>query len=209
MKTMFEHLEEIRSRPKPFELDTAEDLWTDPHVSAQMLKCHLAGDNDAASRNTAFIDRSVDWICECFEIEPGNRIADFGCGPGLYTTRLAKRRADVTGIDFSERSIHHAEETATREHLSIRYVHKNYLEFEPEDRFKLCVMIYCDFCALNPEQRGRLLRTFHRTLAPGGPLFFDVQSLAYFDAVHESSSYDVNGQGGFWSPDPYHCFRNT
>jgi len=206
---MFEHLEEIQSRPKPFEFYTAEDLWTDPLVSDQMLKCHLAGDNDSASRNTAFADRSIDWICERFGIEPGDKVADFGCGPGLYATRLAQRGPDVTGIDFSERSIHHAEEAAAHEQLPIQYVHQNYLEFEPEDQFKLCIMIYCDFCALSPEQRGRLLRTFHRTLAPGGSLLFDVMSLAYFDAAHERSSYDVSDQGGFWSPNPHHCFRNT
>ncbi len=44
-------------------------------------------------------------------------IADFGCGPGLYATRLAQRQATVTGIDFSKRSIQYAQEVATREGL--------------------------------------------------------------------------------------------
>ena len=40
-----------------------------------------------------------------FCIAESTRIADFGCGPGLYTTRLARKQAQVTGVDFSKRSI--------------------------------------------------------------------------------------------------------
>jgi hypothetical protein len=34
---MFEELEKISSRPRPFEFYTASDLWTDEHTSEQML----------------------------------------------------------------------------------------------------------------------------------------------------------------------------
>ena len=78
---MFETLEKINARPKPFEFYTAEELWTDEHTSAQMLSYHLNGDVDVSSRRTAFIDRSVDWIVSHFNIGKGSQVADFGCGP--------------------------------------------------------------------------------------------------------------------------------
>src|SRR5512136_371658 len=99
---MFVELEKINARPEPFEFYTARDLWTDEHTSKQMLAFHLDDGIDASSRNIDFIDRSVAWITSRFNIGAGTKIADFGCGPGLYTTRLAKRQADVTGIDFSK-----------------------------------------------------------------------------------------------------------
>ena len=34
---MFDQLEEIYSRPKPFEFYTASDLWTDEYTSKLML----------------------------------------------------------------------------------------------------------------------------------------------------------------------------
>jgi hypothetical protein len=34
---LFEELENINTRPKPFEVYTASDLWTDEHTSNQML----------------------------------------------------------------------------------------------------------------------------------------------------------------------------
>ena len=57
---MFEELEKINTRPKPFEFDTVSELWTDEHTSNQMLSFHLNEEIDVSSRNAAFIDRSVE-----------------------------------------------------------------------------------------------------------------------------------------------------
>ena len=102
-EAMFQELERISSRPKPFEFYTASDLWADEHTSEKMLAYHLNEEIDVSSRNGGFINRSVDWITSHFNVGAGTKIADFGCGPGLYATRLAQRNADVTGIDFSTR----------------------------------------------------------------------------------------------------------
>ena len=102
---MFEELERINERPEPFQFYTASDLWTDEHRSKQMLSFHLNEAVDVSSRNAEFINRSVKWIVSEFNIGRDSNIADFGCGPGLYATRLAKSGANVTGIDFSKRSI--------------------------------------------------------------------------------------------------------
>lgn len=206
---MFEELEKINTRPKPFEYYTASDLWTDEHTSKQMLSCHLNDEIDLSSRNAAFIDRSVEWIAAHFNIGEGIKIADFGCGPGLYTTRLAKNQAEVTGIDFSTRSIQYAKEVASRENLSIRYVNQNYLEFETNDRFDLILMIFCDFCALSPAQRRKMLSKFHTFLKPGGSVLFDVLSIRTFEHLEEQAVYEENLLDGFWSPNKYYEFLNT
>jgi 2-polyprenyl-3-methyl-5-hydroxy-6-metoxy-1,4-benzoquinol methylase len=161
---VFKELEQINKRPKPFEFYTADDLWTDEHTSAQMLACHLNETIDASSRNASFIHRSVEWIACRFEIDRGAKIADFGCGPGLYTNKLAKRGANVTGIDFSKRSIEYAKSAAAGDQLDINYILQNYLEFETEDRFDLILMIMCDFCVLSPAQRRVILSKFHKLL---------------------------------------------
>ena len=206
---MFEVLEKINTRPKPFEFYTAIDLWTDDHSSKQMLVFHLDEEIDAASRNTVFIDRSVDWIASSFNVGLGTKIADFGCGPGLYATRLAQRRAEVTGIDFSKRSIHYAQEIATNEGLSIHYVNQNYLEFETDDRFHLILMIMCDFCALSPARRKKMLSKFHTFLETGGSVLLDVYSLTAFNHREETAMYETNLLNSFWSQNKYYGFLNT
>ena len=57
---VFTQLEKINIRPEPFEFSTVAELWTDEHISKQMLTCHLNGENDLASRNITFIDKSVE-----------------------------------------------------------------------------------------------------------------------------------------------------
>ncbi len=206
---MFKELESINERPKPFQFYTASDLWTDKHTSKQMLSFHLNEAIDVSSRNAEFITRSVEWIATKFNIGRGYKIADFGCGPGLYAARLAKRGANVTGIDFSGSSIEYAKDIAAREQLNITYVNQNYLEFVTEDQFDLVLMIMCDFCALSPTQRKRLLRKFHEILKPKGSVLLDVYSLSAFEQKEEVTTYEVNQLNGFWSPNKYYGFLNT
>ena len=206
---MFEELEKFNQRPEPFQYYTASDLWTDEHTSKQMLSYHLNEDVDVSSRNAEFIKRSVEWIVAQFNIGNETRIADFGCGPGLYATALAKHGANVTGIDFSKRSIDYAKEVAAREQLNINYLNQNYLEFDAEEQFDLVVMIMCDFCVLSPTQRKMLLNKFHSMLKPGGSVLLDVNSLSAFEQREESATYELNQLNGFWSPNKYYGFVNT
>ncbi len=206
---MFEELKKINARPKPFEFYTASDLWTDEYISEQMLSYHLNEDVDLSSRNVKFIDRSVEWIADHFNVDAETKIADFGCGPGLYTTRLAQRKANVVGIDFSKRSIQYAQDVANRDGLSVQYVNQNYLEFETDNRFHLILMIMCDFCALSPSQRNKMLSKFHTMLETGGSVLLDAYSLTAFEQREEASMYEANQLNGFWSPDEYYGFLDT
>jgi SAM-dependent methyltransferase len=206
---LFELLVEVNRRPEPFGEYTARELWTAPHTSERMLAYHLDETGDAASRNSKFLDRSTDWIVSHFGLTPGARVADFGCGPGLYTQRLARAGLDVTGIDFSDNSLRYARETASCEGLDIDYVHADYLDFWTDQRFDLIMMIMCDFCALSVVQRAVLLRKFRSLLAGGGMMLLDVYSPRMFDEREETATYAPDLMDGFWSPQEYFGFLNT
>lgn len=107
---MFKELKEFNTRPAPFQFYTADELWANEHTAKQMLEYHLNETIDVSSRNKDFIERSVEWIVSHFGIDKNTEIADFGCGPGLYTTRLAEQNAIATGIDFSENSPKYAKQ---------------------------------------------------------------------------------------------------
>ncbi|MCB8976437.1 MAG: class I SAM-dependent methyltransferase [Ardenticatenaceae bacterium] len=205
---MYEQLKRINERPLPFSIYTADTLWTDPYIAQQMLKTHLDQSTDLASRRLSFIEASVRWLQQRFEIGPGTRIADFGCGPGLYATRLAQLGADVTGIDFSANSLQYARETAVSQNLTIDYIHTNYLEFQSDKRFDLILLIYCDFCALSPAQRQQLLGIFRQYLADGGAIMLDAHSLVEYDKFEEGASYGRNQAGNFWTDEDYFSFIN-
>jgi len=205
---MFDQLVKINIKPKAFEFYTAEELWTNEYTAQQMLSYHLNSEIEAASRNFNFIDRSVNWIVGKFQLTANSKIIDFGCGPGLYTSRFAKKGIDVTGVDFSKNSLEYARNYAEENGLKINYVQQNYLEFESDEKFDLITMIMCDFCALNPEQREKLLKIFKSILKPEGAILLDVYSEKAFVEKEESASYELNQLYKFWSPQDYYGFVN-
>ncbi len=206
---MFEKLDKINRRPKPFEVYTAEQLWNDKYISKKMLECHLNENIDPASRKNSFLKKSADWIISRFNIGSDTKICDFGCGPGLYTTRFAEKEAEVTGIDFSETSIQYAKKIAKQKNLKIDYVLNNYLNFSSSTKFDLITLIYDDFCPLSPSQRKSLLKKFHNLLEEDGAILLDVLSLNFFYETTKKSSFEFVPENGFWSPNPYYLFSNT
>jgi SAM-dependent methyltransferase len=203
---MYSTFVEHTRRPPLFSVYTGEELWTDPHLARQMLAFHLDPDQDLASRNHAFIRRSVAWLNERFDLGRGKRVLDLGCGPGLYANALAQLGASVTGIDFSQSSLAYARSETDARGLEVTYHHGNYLDIELPATFDLILLIFGDFCPLGPNQRRSLLDRVKEWLNPGGRFVFDVSSSALFESVEESSSYEEAPNGGFWSPNPHFVF---
>ena len=207
--SLFSILELANEKPAAFSIYTAKELWTDEHTSRQMLAFHLNGELDVSSRRTSFIDDSVRWMTDHFDLSPNSRIIDFGCGPGLYTSRFARLGAKVCGVDFSALSIDYARESAERNKLDISYTEADYLEYQPEGEFDLIAMIMCDYCALSPEQRAALLCKYRELLSDGGHIVLDVYSLSAFEDKMEESFYEKNQLNGFWSAEPYYGFVSS
>lgn len=206
---MFAELLEINRRPRPFEHYTAPELWTDEHTSGKMLDYHLDGSVDVASRNFDFIDRSAEWMLRHLCLAAGSELLDLGCGPGLYTSRFAKKGMRVTGVDFSGRSIDYARRAAREGGYDADYACANYLEYESTKKFDLITMIMCDYCALSPGQRRTMLARSRKMLKPGASVVLDVCSLNFYDAKEEVSAYAFNQMDNFWSENDYYSFLNT
>ena len=207
--SLFSLLESANEKPAVFSVYTAKELWTDEHTSEQMLAYHLNGEIDVSSRRASFIDDSVRWMTSHFDLSASSRVIDFGCGPGLYTSRFAESGAEVFGVDFSSRSIRYGCEYADQNNLEICYTEADYLEYQPEGKFDLITMIMCDFCALSPEQRASLLVKYKGLLSERGHIVLDVYSLNAFADKAEESFYEKNQLNGFWSADPYYGFVSS
>ena len=172
---ILQQLIQLQNKPAPF--TPGEVLfWDDPHISSQMLEAHLNPEIDAASRRPETIDRSIRWLIARLDLQPGDSILDLGCGPGLYASRFARAGLQVTGVDYSRRSIEYAVKHANENKLDIHYRYQNYLELQDENQYQAAFLIYGDFCTINPEQRFRLLRNVHYALKPGGIFVLDVST---------------------------------
>ena len=206
---LYETLERIGQKPEVYSRHTVSALWSSPDISEMMLSYHLDTDVDLASRRVEFVERSFDWMTRKFELNESSRVIDLGCGPGLYANRLARRGAKVTGVDISPRSIEYAREQAAKDGLEIDYRLGDYLETDLGSDYDLVTMIMCDYCAISPGQRVRLLRRVGDLLAPGGAFLFDVYSEAYYETWDEHVAFGERMMDGFWSAKPYFGFLHT
>ncbi len=206
---MYTTMKSINSRPELFSFYTVDELWNDDYTAQRMLDLHLTADNDISSRKVNFITESVSWIIRYFSLGSESSVCDFGCGPGYYTTALARSGARVTGIDISANSLEYARKLAAQEKLDIDYRCQNYLDFSTENTYDLATLIMCDYCALSTQQRRKLLAIFRDILKPSGAILLDVYSLEAFRMVEEKALYEVNLLDGFWSADDYYGFLNT
>lgn len=197
---MFTQLNAYLKRPALYER-TPEPFWIDPHIARQMLAAHIDPNTGAASRKPEFIRRCADWVASL--LPEGAALLDIGCGPGLYAKQFSQRGLRVTGLDFSESSIAYA-----REHdPHSEYIVRDYLTMEFEDAFDMITLIYCDYGALIPDERRDLLRRVHKALRPGGLFLLDVFTPLRGQGKRDGTSWDVNPNGGFWSPNPHLCLN--
>jgi SAM-dependent methyltransferase len=203
---MLNKLENHLKRPALYCVSTSK-FWDDEHISKGMLEAHLNPTWDAASRNHAFIDESVKWICEIAPASTNNKLLDLGCGPGLYTERLYQKGYSVTGIDFSKRSLEYAQQAAKKNNCSINYIYKNYLEIDYNNFFDIIIMIYCDFGALSSAHREIILKKVYQAMTLGGKFIFDVFTPNQYDNKKESNTWSYCSKSGFWKAVPYLCLQ--
>jgi SAM-dependent methyltransferase len=177
-------------------------MWTDPHISRQLLEVHLNEHIDLASRKPETIERTIDWILSRAGEGP-LQILDLGCGPGLYSQRLAQKGHKVTGVDFSKNSIEYAKQQAWEESLDITYLNEDYTQLDlPENSFDLVMLVFTDFGPLSPEAREKLLGVVKKVLKPGGRFIFDVLNDSDIPAKLSPKSWEFT-DGGFWKDQPY------
>jgi len=201
MKDIIAQLTELQHKPEPF--TPGEPLfWDDPHISSQMLQVHLDPNIEAASRRPETIDRSVVWLIDTLSLKSGDSVLDLGCGPGLYASRLAQAGMQITGVDYSRRSIAYAGGYASTNHLDITYRYENYLDLHDENQYDAALLIYGDFCPLGPEQRSKLLQNVYRALKPHGKFVLDVTTREHRRKNGNQNSWQAL-ETGFWKPGPH------
>jgi SAM-dependent methyltransferase len=199
---MYDLLHDFSVRPMPFSRYTTKTLWTRPHLAEQMLFYHLNQETDLASRRFETIDRVVEWLDGQLELT-NKSLCDLGCGPGLYTQRIASRGALVTGVDFSTYTLDYAKQESEKNGQDIRYLNADYLCDELPQGFDVVTLIYCDLCVLSPRQRSLLLKRMHHMLNPGGKIVIDVAGLGSFAQKRDETSLENRLMGGFWAAGEY------
>lgn len=117
----------------------------------------------------AFIDEVETRLAfSMFEVEEGRSILDAGAGTGNFSLKLARKGADVTGIDISEDMLKLAEEKTGAEGYSIPFLKRDIFEtgFEDESFDAVFSMAAFEFI----EEHERAVEELYRLVKPGGSL---------------------------------------
>lgn len=183
-------------------------FWDDVHISKYMLEAHLTPEVESASRKLSFIKESVNWISDICILKEEKKILDLGCGAGIYSELFYKASFNVTGIDFSKRSIEYATKNALEKNMQINYLYQNYLDMNYESVYDIVVLIYCDFGVMSPSNRQLLLVNIRKALKEDGILILDGFTSRHLDNFSEKKSVNYY-DSGFWSEEPHICIQSN
>ena len=199
-------LYKIYERPeRPTPWATGGNLpWNDPDFSRRMLREHLDESHGAASRVSAERARQIDWLWEKLALEPGRRLLDITCGPGLYAVELADRGCEVTGVDFGPASIAYARGLAERVGVAGRcaFVEQDVrgMAYRGAD-FDAALFLYGQLAVFTRDEARALLTEIVQSLRPGGRLCVELLDQERVDRTDSNWWYTDNK--GLWGDTPF------
>ncbi len=148
--------------------------WDDPAFSDRMLREHLSQDHDLASRRLCIVEAQVEWIHRDVLGELPSRVLDLGCGPGLYSHRLARLGHRCTGLDFSPASIGHAQREAAELPCEFMLADLRHAEFPGNQ--DLVLLNYGQLNVFPREVATAMMKRASCALRVGGQLLLEVQT---------------------------------
>ncbi len=183
--------------------------WNDPAFSQRMLREHLSQEHDAASRRATIIDEHVAWIHGSVLRAQPTRILDLGCGPGLYTSRLARLGHECVGIDFAPASIAYARQTTQAEQLRCTYFQGDVRVTDYGQGYGLVMFIFGEFNVFRPVEARSILEKAHLALAEGGYILLEAHRFAVVRAVGERPRTWYSAESGLFADTPHLCLTEN
>ena len=121
------------------------------------------------------IYQRFDWVMQKAGEVRGKTVCDLGCGSGRFVTALARKGAQVTGVDIAPDMLKLASELAARDGVADRctFVHADLLNWKTDQTYDLAIAIgFWDYIA-DPPNRLRVIRQVTRgTFLSAWPRFW-------------------------------------
>ncbi|MCF6278069.1 MAG: class I SAM-dependent methyltransferase [Anaerolineales bacterium] len=195
-------------RPQPWAEGEKID-WDDPALSQRILREHLSQEHDEASRRTVLIDQHVRWIDRKLLKGKPSRVLDLCCGPGFYTSRLARLGHACTGIDFSPAAIEYAKRTAVEDALDCSYIRQDIRSADFGTDNELVMLLFGELNVFKPADAHKLIQKSNRSLKSGGILLLEAHTFFAVREIGEQGMSWYSEQSGLFSERPHLCLTES
>ena len=101
----------------------------------------------------------------------GKKVIDIGCGGGILAESMARKGADVTGIDLSEKALKVADLHSLEAEVSVRYKHIAAEEMAAQEAGQYDVVTCMEMLEHVPDPAS-IVRAAAALVKPGGHVFF-------------------------------------
>jgi SAM-dependent methyltransferase len=183
--------------------------WSEPGFSRRMLAEHLSQAHNMASRRFEAIDVHVKWIHSKLLKAKRSKILDLGCGPGLYTSRLAELGHKCFGIDYSPASIKYAIEQNEKEALGCKYLQADIREADFGTGFDLAMLVFGELNIFRPADAGTILKKINHALSTDGILILEPHSFSAVENIGRQPSSWYSAKSGLFSDKPHICLEEN
>ncbi|MDS3898911.1 class I SAM-dependent methyltransferase [Staphylococcus hominis] len=191
--------------PDVFE-KSPDNIWTNEKLSSFIFQSHFDENIYGGSRNSEFIDTSIDKIITLAKNYSCKNIIDLGCGPGIYTHPLAQFGYNVVGVDISKKSINFAKQKAFDENLNIKYINSDFFNLSKQENQDMVLLLYEIYSTFNSKQRKLLLDNIYKMLNNDGIFILDVPSINRLRNIKEMSNWTYFNKDTLYNSEPFFLF---
>lgn len=178
--------------------------WNETNFSERMLQEHLDDSHGAATRIASERAIQMEWLWTKLGLQPGMRLLDVTCGPGLYALELARRGCHVTGVDFSPAAIAYAQDLARSEGFSTQctFIEQDVraMDFTGAN-FDAALLLYGQLAVFTKVEAQQLLQQVAESLKPGGKLCVELLNQDRVDKTR--SEWWFTDDKGLWGDRPF------
>jgi len=181
-------------------LTTKPVPWKELDFSSRSLQLHLDQENDVNSRRDFIIEKHVHWIHSTILHKKPSKILDLACGPGLYTSKLAKLNHICTGVDISPLVIKYA---ADQKMSNCQYFCDDMVNFISNEKFDLILINFGWLNNFSVFDAKKILSNAKKMLNSKGILLLELMYLTAVQDFGENPPQWHKTDNGIFSDEPY------
>jgi 2-polyprenyl-3-methyl-5-hydroxy-6-metoxy-1,4-benzoquinol methylase len=143
------------------------EYWN--NIASEFDAIYTGNKNPVARALDRWLRRDIylrfQWVMSQAGDARGMKICDIGCGSGRFVSSLAKRGAEVTGVDFAPEMLKLGAQLAQKEGVADRckFVLSDVLDWRTDEQFDLVIAIgFWDYVA-DPLPRLQVIRQLSKT----------------------------------------------